>query len=64
MAFALIGVILCWLRAEFNITLTYRATQSDAEDIDFTLKSCLLWAATGALIGATSAFSIKPSEKK
>ena len=53
-AFTLIGVILCWLRAKFNITLTYRATEGRTENVDFTPKTCFIWAATGALIGATS----------
>ena len=56
LSFALFGVILYWLRAEYNIIL-YKNTSTDTvEDIDFSPLSCLLWAAIGAAFGAMAAF--------
>ncbi|RKQ35062.1 hypothetical protein C1C97_007265 [Kocuria tytonis] len=54
--FALLGALLYWLRAEFNITLSKRTPSGGVEDIDFTVGWLPTWTAVGAALGAGAAF--------
>lgn len=54
--FALVGAVLYWLRAEFNISLSKRTPSGGLKDIDFSLGWLLVWTALGAVLGTGAAF--------